>query len=137
MFKVTRYIRWTRALSTINRTSLKLRKYVASYLHRNWPWLYYLKINSGFHAQKESQALISASSHVQWSFIHQKPYLCLQPCSLDNTLKKPSSVWQSFNIRQKLGLFVLGVTHKISNLPITHSLRQIDVSGWVGLALWY
>ena len=29
---------------------------------------------------------------------------------LDNKLNKPSSAWESFNIRQKLGLFVLEVT---------------------------
>ena len=76
---------------------------------------------------------MSESSHVQWCFIQQKVHLCLQPCSLDNTLNRPSSEWESFNIMQKLGLFVLGVTH-ISNLP--YSLYQIDASGWLGLVLW-
>ena len=78
---------------------------------------------------KESQATISKSSHVQWSFIQQKVHLCLRPCSLDNTLNRPSSAWESFNIRQKLGLFVLGVTH-ISNLP-TVCVKLMRVGGWV------
>ena len=60
--------------------------------------------------------IISESSHVQWSFIQQKAHLCLRPCSLDNTLNRPSSAWESFNVREKLGLFDLRVTH-ISNLP--------------------
>ena len=33
---------------------------------------------------------------------------------------------------KKLGLFVLRVTH----IESSHSLRQTDASGWVGLALW-
>ena len=79
---------------------------------------------------KESQATISKSSHVQWSFIQQKPNLCLQSCSLDNTLNKPwHSAWESFNIRQKLGLFVLGVTH-ISTLP-TVCIKLMWIDGWV------
>ena len=51
---------------------------------------------------------------------------------LDNTLNWPSSTWESFDIMEKLGLFILGVTH----IESSHSLRQIDASGWVGLALW-
>ena len=71
----------------------------------------YQKMESGRHStaplsenkywvpcQKESQATISESSHVQWSFIQQKVHLCLQPCSLDNTLNRPSSTWESFKI---------------------------------------
>ena len=37
------------------------------------------------------------SSHVQWSFIQQKAHLRLQPCTLDNTLNRPSSAGESFN----------------------------------------
>ena len=80
--------------------------------------------------QKEPQATISESSHVQWSFIQQKAHLCLRPCSLDNTLNRPSSAWESFNVRQKLGLFVLGVVHHISNLP-TVCIILMRVGGWV------
>ena len=73
------------------------------------------------------------NSHVQWCFIQQKGHLCLQPRSLDNTLNKLSIAWESFNIRQKLDLFPQGSLI----YWIFHSLRQIDVSGWVGLALWH
>ena len=133
MLKVSRYFRWTRALSTISRASLKLMKYVAYYLskHRklfeNKSWIL---------CQKESQATISEGSHVQWSFVQQKSHLRLQPCSLGNTLNRPFSAWESFDIREKLVLFVLGVTQNISNLTTAHSLHQTDASGWVGLALW-
>ena len=69
----------------------------------------------------------------KWSFIQQKVHLCLRPSSLDDTLNRPSSTWESFKIRQKLGLFVFkGHSH----IEFSHSLRQIDTSGWVGLALW-
>ena len=126
LLKITWYIRWTRALSTISRASLKLRKYV---FIKTWRKLAVttsisLKINSGFHPER-----IPSNNHVQWSFIQQKAHLCLRPCSLDNTLNRPSSAWESFNIRQKLGLFVLGVTH-ISNLP-TVCVKLMRVGGWV------
>ena len=76
---------------------------------------------------EEYQATISESSHVQWCFIQQKVNLHLQPCSLDNTLNKPSSAQEGFNIREKLGLFVVGVTH-ILNLP-TVCVKLIQVDG--------
>ena len=41
--------------------------------------------------------------------------------------------WESFNIRQKPGLFVFS-GH--SHIESSHSLRQIDTSGWAVLALW-
>ena len=131
MLKITTYIRWTRALglSTISRTRLKSRKYVFT---KTWKWRsqhLYLKINSEFHCQKESQATISESSDAQWSFIQQKALLFLRPCGLDNTLNRPSNAWESFNIKQKLGLFVLGVSH-ISNLPIV-CVKLMVVGGWV------
>ena len=119
-------------ISTQNQSSasLKLRKYLPK--HGKWPSQHLcLKINSEFHAGKIPANNIWESSHVQSCFIQQKAYLCLRPYSLDNTLNRASSAWESFNIRQKLGLFVLGVTH-ILNLP-TYSLRQISASEWVGL----
>ena len=63
--------------------------------------------------ERISQGTISESSHVKWSFIQQKTHLSLRPCSLDNTLNRPSSAWESFNVRTNLGLFVLGLTHII------------------------
>ena len=79
------------------------------------------------------QAIIFESNDVQWSFIHQKAHLCLRPCSVDNTLKRPFSAWDSFNITQKLGLFVLGVIH-ISNLP-TVCVKWMRVGGLSTLVL--
>ena len=38
------------------------------------------------------------------------------------------------NIRHKLGLFVLRGHWQMES---SHSLHQIDASGWLGLALWY
>ena len=127
MLKSSRYIRWTRALSTISRASLKLRKYVftktwkvaVTALSENKYWV---------PCQKESQATKSEISHVQWSFIHQKVHLCLRPCSLDNILNRPYSGWENFNIRRKLDLLVLGVTH-------ISTLRTVCVK-LMGLALW-
>ena len=44
------------------------------------------------------------------------------------TLNRPSSTWGSFNIKQKLGLFVFVVTH-ISNLPtIGVKLMQMQLT---------
>ena len=100
LLKITKYIRWTRALSTVSRTSLKLRKHEKQNMKRGCHSIYiYLKINSGFHTQKGSQATTSESNHVQWSFIQPEAHLCLQSCSLDNTLNRLSSAWESFNIR--------------------------------------
>ena len=37
--------------------------------------------------------------YLKWSFIQQKGHLSLWPCSIDNTLNRPSSsAWESFNI---------------------------------------
>ena len=104
--------------------------------HRKWPSQHlYLKINSGFHARKNpKKQYLKVLSRVKWSFIQQKIHLCLQPFSLDNTLNRPSSAWESFNIRQKLARSVCFRVH--SDIGSSHSLRQIDVSRWVGLALW-
>ena len=79
--------------------------------------------------QKQSIARLSKSSHVQWSFIQQKAHFYLRPCSLDNTLYRPLSAWKSFNIRQKLDLFILGVT-QISDLP-TICIKLTWVGRWV------
>ena len=99
-----------------------------------WPSQHlYLKIKIVGSSQKESQATLSESSHFQWSFIQQKVHLCLWPCSPDNKLNRPSGAWETF-IRQKLGLLVSkGHWH----IESSHRLRQIDPSGWVGLALWF
>ena len=52
------------------------------------------------------------------SFIQQKAHLCLPPCSLNNTLNRPYSAWESFDINQAKTRSVCfrGDTH-ISNLP--------------------
>ena len=63
----------------------------------------------------------------------KKPHLCLRPWSPDNTLNRPHSASKSFDVRQKQGLFVL---RGHSHIESSHSLHQIDTSGWVGLALW-
>ena len=89
--------------------SLKLRKYVFT---KAWKVTVTASISENklwapCQNEKESQATISESSHVQWSFIQQKAHLYLRRlCNLDNTQNRPSSAWESFNIRQKLGLFV-------------------------------
>ena len=129
-------IRWTRAVSTISRASLKLKKYVFT---KRWKVAVtaqhlYLKINTGFHARKNPKqqylkVTISESSHVQWSFIQQKVHLCLRPCSLDNTLTDHPVHEKVLTFRQKLDMFVLGVTH-ISNLP-TVCVKLMQVGGWV------
>ena len=101
LLKFTSYIRWTRALSTIIRASLKLREYVFT---KTWKWSCILaSISENWvPCQKESQTASSESSHVQWSFIQKKAYSCLRPCSLDNTLNRPrTSAWESFNVRHK------------------------------------
>ena len=117
LLKITRYIRWPRAASTISRASSKLRKYVFT---KTWNVVVTTSISENKYVpcQKEKfqATIIAESSHVQWSFIQQKVHLCLRPWSLDNTLNRPSCTWESFNIRQKIGLFVLGVTY-ILNIP--------------------
>ena len=138
MLKTTRYIRWTRALSTINRASLKLRKYV---LIKKWKVavttsILYQKIVGSMPERNPSNNI--CSSHIQWSFIQQKAHLCLPLCNLDNTINKPSSAWESFNIRQKLSVFVFEVTH-ISNLS-TVCLNLMRVGELVyhsGVKTWH
>ena len=85
--------------------------------------------------EKESQATISESSHVQWSFIQQKAHLCLLPCSVDNVLntKRPSSAHEKVLI---LGKYMLVCFRDHSHIESSHSLCQIDATGWVDLALW-
>ena len=129
--KIIRYIRWTRALRTISRASLKLMKYV--FTKTTWKVVVTASISKwivrSMPERIPPQVTVSESSHVQWFFIQQKAHLSLRPFSLDNTLNRPSSAWESFNIRQKLGLFVLGVTH-MSNLP-TDCVKLMRVGGWV------
>ena len=130
LLKLTRYIRWTRNLSTISRESLKFRKYVQ---WKTWKVVVTAPIpenNSWVPCQRKSEVTISEGSQIQLSFIQQKVHVCLRPCSLDNTLNRTSSAWESFNIRQKLGLLVLGVTHHISNLP-TICVKLMRMGGWV------
>ena len=116
-------------LFEIKKGRLKTRKYVFTKPGK-WPSQYlYLKVNSGFRAKKNPKQKYLWSSHVEWCFIQQKAHLCLWPCSLDNTLNRPSSALESFNIRQKLGLFVLGVTH-ILNLPTVCVKRTLRFYIW-------
>ena len=107
LFKIVRYIRLTTALSTISRTSLKLRKFVFTKTQRVVVTASISENKQWVHCQKKSQATRSESSHLQCSFIQQKVHLCLQTCSLDNALIRPSSALESFNIRQKPGLLIL------------------------------
>ena len=123
LLKIARYIRWKRALSTISRASLKLRKYAFT---KTWKVVVTVSISENKYwvpCQKESQATISESSHVYWSFIQQRAHLCLRPCSLE-----------SFNISAKTKPVCF---RGHSYIDSSHSLDQIDASGWVGLALWW
>ena len=117
LLKITRYIRWPRAASTISRASLKLRKYVFT---KTWNVVVTTSISENKYVpcQKEKfqATIIAESSHVQWSFIQQKVHLCLRPCSLDNSLSKPCSAWEIFNIRQKLGLLICFRGHSLNLL---------------------
>ena len=134
MLKIARYIRWKRALSTISRASLKLRKYAFT---KTWKVVVTVSISENKYwvpCQKESQATISESSHVHWSFIQQRAHLCLRPCSLDNTLSRPSSACESFIISAKIKPVCF---RGHSYIESSHSLHQIDASGSVGLALWW
>ena len=93
--------------------------------HRRWPSQHlYLKRNSEFHGRKNpmQQCLKVVILH------SAKSAFMFTTMQLYNTLNWPSSTWESFNIREKLGLFVLGVTH----IESSHSLCQIDASGWCG-----
>ena len=128
--KITRYfMRWTWVLG---RPNLTLRKYV---FIKTWKVAitaastYIWKLIKIVGSMPETiQATIPESSHVQWFFIQQKGHLCWQPCSLDNTLNRSSSAGESFKIKEKLCLFVLGVIH-ISNLP-TICIKLMRVGVW-------
>ena len=63
------------------------------------------------------------------SFSKKPIYVYDREVYLNNTLSKQSSARESFNIRQKLGLFVLGVTHMLNLLTVCVKLTQVD--GWV------
>ena len=54
-----------------------------------------------------------------------KAHLCLQACSLVNTLSRLSQAWKSFNIRQKLGMFVLHSIWALTKLKYFMSYREI------------
>ena len=62
-------------------------------------------------------------------------FTTMQP---NNTLNRPSSAWQSFNIRQKLGLFVLGVIHMLNYwiFPQFASNWHKWVDGFSTLTVW-
>ena len=90
----------------------------------------YLKINnSGCHARKNPKQqylkLMTSRSVRLPSAKSALMFTTMQP----NAQNRPSSAWESFNVRQKLGLFVLGVTH-ILNLP-TVCTKLAQVGGWV------
>ena len=62
-----------------------------------------LKINSGLHAKKNPKQQYLKVVTSRSVMLHSaNELLCFQPCSLDNTLYKPSSAWENFNIRQCL-----------------------------------
>ena len=68
--------------------------------------------------------------------LQQKVHLCFQSSSLDNTLNRPSSQWENFNITQKLGLFILRVTH-ISNIPkVCVTLMQVGGGSNTLIKIW-
>ena len=131
MIKTIRYIRWTRFLSTVRRTSLKLRKYVFTKTIKSGRrfiaiWTenkHWVKCHARKNLKQQYMKVVSFSDPSL-----SKKCICLRPCSLCNTLNTPSSGWESFNIKQKLGLFVLRVTH-ISNLPIV-CVKLMRVGGW-------
>ena len=107
---------------------------ICIYIPKPGKWLsqhLYLKINSGFHARKNpyQQCLKIVTSRSV--MLHSaKSAIMLQLCSLDNTEQTISSARESFNIiRQKQGLFILGVVH-ILNLQrvctkLTHDTWNI------------
>ena len=125
LLKITRYIRWTRALSTISRASLKLRKYV---FIKTWKWSsqhLYLKINSGFHARKDpKQQYLKVVTYSDPSSSTKHIYVYDHAAWITH--------WTDHPVHEKvlkLGLFVSGVTH-ISNLT-TVCVKLMRVGGWV------
>ena len=82
LLKITRYIRWTRALGPMSRASLKLRKYVFT---KTWKVAVtaYLKINSGLHARKNPKQQYLKVVTFSDPSSSKKAHSCLQPCSLD------------------------------------------------------
>ena len=77
----------------------------------------YLKINSGFPLERipSNNMFSDAPFSRKWIYVYNH-------AALDN-------IPDSLNIRQKLGLFVLGVTH-ISNVPIVCG-KLTCAGGWV------
>ena len=100
--------------------------------HGKWPSQHlYLKINSGFHARKNpKQQYLKVVAFSDPLFPKKHIYVYDHAAQITHWTDHHSV----HDIRQKLGLFVLGVTH--SHIKSSHSLDQIDVNGWVGLALW-
>ena len=108
LLKITSYIRWTRALNTISRASLKLRN---MYLpkHGKWPSQHlYLKRNSGYHARKNSKqqylkVVMFSDSSFSKKCIYVYDHAAQITCWADHPVHG-----EYFNlIRQKQGLFVL------------------------------
>ena len=98
-----------------------------------WPSQHiYLKINSGYHARKnpkQQYLKVVTSRSVMLHSAKSALMFTIMQAYLDNTMNRPPSAWESFNIiSQKLGLFVLGVTH-ILNLP-TACVILTQVGGW-------
>ena len=67
LLKITRYIRWVRALNKISRASLKFRRHVFTKTGKVvvTACIYIWKKIVGSMPKKESEAKISESSHVQ------------------------------------------------------------------------
>ena len=107
LLDIIRYIRWTRASSTISRTSLKLRKFVFTKTWKGAVTLY-LKINSGFHARKNSKqqylkVVMFSDSSFSKKCIYVYDHAAQITCWADHPVHG-----EYFNlIRQKQGLFIL------------------------------
>ena len=135
MLKITGYIRWTRVLSTISRASLKLRKYVfiiqnmESGRHSIYIWK---EIPSGFHTRKNpKQQYLKVVMFSDASFSKKYIYVYDQAASIIQ--------WTDHPVHEKV--LILGKTRPVcfrdhSHIDSFHNLHQIDVSGWMGLALW-
>ena len=133
MFKITILGEQEHSVKSADRTKLvQVWCWRNMYLPKSgkWPSQHlYLKKNSGFHARENpKQQYLKVAMLNDASFSKKRIYLCLKPCSLDNTLNRPSSAWESFDIRQKLSKN-LGVTH-ILNLPSV-CIKLTQAGGWV------
>ena len=103
-----------------------------------WVILMEMKVRSGFHARKnpKQQNLKAVTSYSVMLHSAKSAYMftTMQP---KYTLNRPSSAWESFNIRQKLGLFVLRVTkltYWIFPQFVSNRLKWVDGSST--LTVW-